>query len=196
MKLGWYGREKQPSVMSFESIINLVNNPLISIAPICHKWKKPPCGFVKVSFGTVFAPNKTSYGMVARDEDGFVVQGGGGFKEQTLTVEWAEIYALEESLKLARTLNISKALFETDYSSLANRVKKRNLDITIMGTRIKEIHKTMENFESISICWTNRKCNKVANFICKDTINKSCIWTFAMNYPDYIHALVINDSIN
>ncbi|MBA0772228.1 hypothetical protein Gotri_007642, partial [Gossypium trilobum] len=28
-------------------IHNLVNNPLIPIAPACHKWKKPPCGFIK-----------------------------------------------------------------------------------------------------------------------------------------------------
>ncbi|KAA3461315.1 Cyclopropane-fatty-acyl-phospholipid synthase [Gossypium australe] len=163
---------------------------------LSNEWKKPLCGFVNVNFDASIAPNKTGYGIVARDEDGFVVGRVAGFKEETLTVEWAEIYALEESLKLARTLNISKALFETDYASLANRVKKRDLDITITGTRIKEIHKTMENFESISNCLTNQKCNKVANFICKDAINKYCIWTFAIDYLDIIHALVINDSIN
>ncbi|MBA0743370.1 hypothetical protein Gogos_006053 [Gossypium gossypioides] len=152
--------------------------------------------FIKVNFNASVAPNKTGYRMVARDEDGFVIGGGKGFKEEALTVEWAKIYAFEESLKLASTLNISKALFETDCASLVNRVRKRDLDITIMGTRIKEINKTMENFESISICWTNRKCNKVANFICKDAINKSCIWTFVMDYPDNIHTLEINDSIN
>ncbi|MBA0863585.1 hypothetical protein Goshw_023296 [Gossypium schwendimanii] len=47
--------------------------------------------------------NETSYGMIARDKDGFVIGGGGGFKEEVLTVEWAEIYAPEESLKLAKT---------------------------------------------------------------------------------------------
>ncbi|MBA0788596.1 hypothetical protein Gotri_028084 [Gossypium trilobum] len=79
-------------------------------------WKKPQCRFVKVNFDASVAPNKTGYGMVARDEDGFVIGGGGDLKEEALTVEWAKIYAFEESLKLARTLNISKALFETEAS--------------------------------------------------------------------------------
>ncbi|MBA0563904.1 hypothetical protein Golob_008865 [Gossypium lobatum] len=56
-----------------------------------------------LNFDAVVAPNRTSYGMIARDKDGFVIGGGGGFKEEVLTVEWAEIYAPEESLKLAKT---------------------------------------------------------------------------------------------
>ncbi|KAG8490781.1 hypothetical protein CXB51_013952 [Gossypium anomalum] len=78
-----------------------------------------------------------------------------------VVVEWVELYALKESLKLASSMNISKAIFETDCASLANRVKKCDMDISIMGNRIKEIYKTKENFDSAIICWTNRKCNNV-----------------------------------
>ncbi|MBA0748046.1 hypothetical protein Gogos_004902 [Gossypium gossypioides] len=87
-------------------IHNLVNDPLIPVTPVCKKWEKPPCGFVKVNFNDTVTPNRIGYGMIARDEHGFLTGGGGGFKEEALTVEWAELYALEESLKLASSMNI------------------------------------------------------------------------------------------
>ncbi|MBA0568746.1 hypothetical protein Golob_006216, partial [Gossypium lobatum] len=102
-------------------IHNLVNDPLIPVIPVCRKWEKPPCGFVKVNFNATVTPNRFGYGMIARGEHGFLTGGGGGFRVEALTVEWAELYALEESLKLASSMNISKAIFEIDCASLANR---------------------------------------------------------------------------
>ncbi|MBA0777795.1 hypothetical protein Gotri_005768, partial [Gossypium trilobum] len=134
---------------------------------------------------------ETGYRMVIRDGDGFVISGGGGFKSEELIRQWAEIYAFVESVKLARTMNISKALFETDYTYLANRVNKCDSDIIIMGTRIKEIFNSMDMFGSVSICWTSRNCNKVANFICKDAIKDSCNQTFVMDYLENIYALTL-----
>ncbi|MBA0722997.1 hypothetical protein Golax_003618, partial [Gossypium laxum] len=155
-------------------IHNLVNNSLISSAPACQKWKKPPRGFVKVNFNVVVAQNRTGDRIVIRDGDGFVIGGGRGFKNEELIRQWPKIYAFVETVKLARTMNISKALFETDYTYLAKRVNKCDSDIIIMGTRIKEIFNSMDMFGFVSICWTSRNCNKVANFICKDAIKDSC----------------------
>ncbi|MBA0798308.1 hypothetical protein Gohar_008910, partial [Gossypium harknessii] len=76
----------------------------------------------------------------------------GGFKEETST-EWAESYAFEESLKKSWSLNISKIDFETDNTSLVNKMKKHERDTTIMGPRINEIQKVMDNFHSATICW-------------------------------------------
>ncbi|MBA0649627.1 hypothetical protein Goklo_017172, partial [Gossypium klotzschianum] len=75
------------------------------------------------------------------DKDGIVIGGGGGFKEEILTAEWAELYAFEESLKIVWSLNITTAVFETDNASL------------------NEIQKIMDKFHSAIICWANRSCN-------------------------------------
>ncbi|KAG8492820.1 hypothetical protein CXB51_010145 [Gossypium anomalum] len=120
-------------------IHNLVNNPLIPSALAHQQWRKPSRGFIKVNFDVAISPNKTGYGMIMRNEDGFVIGGDGGFKEEELTEEWAEIFIFEESVKLAKTMNFSKAIFEIDCASLANKANRRDLDITIMGTCIKEI---------------------------------------------------------
>ncbi|MBA0814664.1 hypothetical protein Gohar_020476 [Gossypium harknessii] len=51
--------------------------------------EKPPYGFMKVNFYATVTPNRTGYGMIVNDKDGFVIGGGGGFKEEALTVDWA-----------------------------------------------------------------------------------------------------------
>ncbi|MBA0829214.1 hypothetical protein Goarm_013833, partial [Gossypium armourianum] len=79
---------------------------------------KPPSGYAKINFDASVNNNKTCYGVIVRDKDGFVIGGGGGFKEEILMVEWAELYAFEESLKIVWCLNITAAVFETDSASL------------------------------------------------------------------------------
>ncbi|MBA0728999.1 hypothetical protein Golax_022970 [Gossypium laxum] len=44
--------------------------------------KKPTKGFIKVNFDAVVAQNRTGYGVVMRDEDGFVIGSGEGFKDE------------------------------------------------------------------------------------------------------------------
>ncbi|KAL1165695.1 hypothetical protein V6Z11_A06G145900 [Gossypium hirsutum] len=117
-------------------IYNLVNDPIILATPVCKKWEKPQRGYAKVNFDAAINNNKTSYGFIIRAEDGFVIGGGGGFKEETLSAEWDKSYAFEENLKKARSLNISKVDFETENASFVNREKKHWRDITIMGARI------------------------------------------------------------
>ncbi|MBA0746648.1 hypothetical protein Gogos_009148, partial [Gossypium gossypioides] len=43
-----------------------------------------------------------------------------------ILVEWAELVAFEESLKVASAINISKLIFESDCANLVNRVKNQD----------------------------------------------------------------------
>ncbi|MBA0750716.1 hypothetical protein Gogos_002106 [Gossypium gossypioides] len=71
-------------------IHKLVNDPLVLATLIYRKWEKPPYRFVKVNFNVTITPNRTGYGMIFKDKDSFVIGGGGGFKEEALTVDWAQ----------------------------------------------------------------------------------------------------------
>ncbi|MBA0655909.1 hypothetical protein Goklo_008330 [Gossypium klotzschianum] len=124
---------------------------VLPVTPICKNWEKPPYGFVKVNFDVIVSSNKICYGVVVWDSDGFVLGGGGGFKDEVMSAEWRELYAFEESLKIACSLNITKAIFETDCASLVNMVKKHGNDITIMGYHIDEAYKNMESFNSTTV---------------------------------------------
>ncbi|KAH1107769.1 hypothetical protein J1N35_011537 [Gossypium stocksii] len=119
-----------------------------------------------------------------------------GFKDEDMTVDWAELYALEESLNITCSLNIPNAIFETDCASLTNWVKKCREDITIIRYHIKEILKTMEMFNNAAVNWINRSCNNATDFIYKYALINDCTLVFGMDYPKEIHDLVIDDSIN
>ncbi|MBA0810516.1 hypothetical protein Gohar_002504, partial [Gossypium harknessii] len=113
-------------------IHNLINKPVLPITPTLKKWEKPICRTVKINFDVTVFNNKTCFGVIVCDSNGFVLGGGGDFKEEDMTVEWAELYAFEEGLKIARSLNIANAIFETNCASLVNRVKNHKEDITII----------------------------------------------------------------
>ncbi|MBA0676832.1 hypothetical protein Goari_018285 [Gossypium aridum] len=80
-----------------------------------------------------------------------------------MMIEWAKLYAFEECLKLAHSLNIDNAIFETDCASFMNRFKKHKEDIIIIGHHIKEIYKTLEMFTTADVKWANRSYKNVAD---------------------------------
>ncbi|MBA0602825.1 hypothetical protein Gorai_002992 [Gossypium raimondii] len=59
-----------------------------------------------------------SFGLVARDHNGFVVNGRAGVMDKNVKGEWAELHALEESISFARTKKLLKLEFESDYVNL------------------------------------------------------------------------------
>lgn len=58
--------------------------------------------------------NKISYGVIVRDSDGFVLGRVGGFKDEEMSAERAELFSFEESLNIACSLNILKGIFKID----------------------------------------------------------------------------------
>ncbi|MBA0553381.1 hypothetical protein Golob_012568 [Gossypium lobatum] len=75
------------------------------------------------------------FGVIARDDEGFVVGGCGGSKESTLNSEWAELLALEEGVQLARKLKLQRVVFESDNASIVNKIRRNGQDFTILGQR-------------------------------------------------------------
>ncbi|MBA0731292.1 hypothetical protein Golax_022643 [Gossypium laxum] len=129
------------------------------------------------------------YGVIVRDDDGFVLGRGGGLKDV-----W--VYAFDESIKLACRLNIKgDMIFESDSAGLVNKINGQQRDLTIIGARIKGNVKAFDNFKSATCVWTSRNCNSVADFICKKMCADACNWFFDMDYPMDIHNAVICDAI-
>ncbi|KAA3477110.1 reverse transcriptase [Gossypium australe] len=62
-------------------ICNLLKEPLSSTNIEVKKWKKPPKGFIKINFDAAVENNRMGFRVIIRDEDGFVLGGGGGFSE-------------------------------------------------------------------------------------------------------------------
>ncbi|KAK5836733.1 hypothetical protein PVK06_012533 [Gossypium arboreum] len=175
-------------------ICNMLNEPLILQNNGKKKWIKPPKGFIKIKFDATVGENRIGYGTVARDEEGFVVGGSGGFKEGRLSVEEAECVTFKESINVAHKLNLREdVLFETDNAGLVNRFNNLDNDVTILGVRIKECTAAFTIFKSAKLCWTERSCNSVAHLICKKMLRETKSCFFDMDYLSEIHDAVICD---
>ncbi|MBA0633661.1 hypothetical protein Godav_025439, partial [Gossypium davidsonii] len=169
-------------------ICNLINEPLLSSNPVVQKWENPPKGFVKINFDASVYNNKVNYGVIARDEDGFVLGGGRGLNERPILMEEAKCYTFKESIKLPCRLNIkSYVIFEMDNACLVNKLKNHRTYILINDTRIKECKKAFVNFKLVDLVWTNHSCNVVADLICKKMYTEVGPWFFDMDYPSDIH---------
>ncbi|MBA0760169.1 hypothetical protein Gotri_022932, partial [Gossypium trilobum] len=128
-------------------IHNLLNVPIIFAQLDRKKWDKPPKSCIKINFDTSTGNNKTGYGVIVRDDDGFVLGGDGGFKDVQLSVEEAEWYAFDESIKIACRLNIKgDVIFESDSAGLVNKINGQKRDLTIIGAWIKDSLKALANF--------------------------------------------------
>ncbi|MBA0613255.1 hypothetical protein Godav_013726 [Gossypium davidsonii] len=94
---------------------------------------------MKINFDASISSNRTNFGVLARDNEGFVIGGGEGLKNEIMSAEWAEIYAFKESINMACALNIKTAMvFEIDSASLTNKVKHHSTDVAIIGARVKD----------------------------------------------------------
>ncbi|XP_040966243.1 uncharacterized protein [Gossypium hirsutum] len=175
-------------------ICNMTNEPLLPQNAAEKKWKKPPMGFIKINFDATVGEDKISFGTIIRDEEGFVLGGGWGFKEGRMSVEEAECMAFEESINVARNLNFKEhVLFETDHVGLVNKFNKSAHDVTMIGERIKECTAAFSFFKSANLIWTERSCNTVAHLLCKKMYSEGKKYLFDMDYPPKIHNAVIRD---
>ncbi|KAG8491142.1 hypothetical protein CXB51_014335 [Gossypium anomalum] len=86
-------------------IFNLLEKPMLPKSAIERTWKKPGKGVVKINFDASTNGGKTSIGFVARDHDSFVLGGQAGVWDKNFQAEWAELYALGESMSYARAKN-------------------------------------------------------------------------------------------
>ncbi|MBA0649769.1 hypothetical protein Goklo_017295 [Gossypium klotzschianum] len=115
-------------------ICNLINDLLLFTNPVVKRWEIPLKGFVKINFVASICDNRVDYVVIARDEEGFVLGGGRGFKEVSISVEEVECYAFEDSIKLTCKLNINTdVIFEMDNAYLVNKVKNQRTNFTIIG---------------------------------------------------------------
>ncbi|KAK5794002.1 hypothetical protein PVK06_035191 [Gossypium arboreum] len=130
-------------------------------------------------------------GIIIRDLDGFVLKGGGIFKERVVNSEWDKLDALFEGISLARCLDLNKVNLEMDCASFVNRFQKAQADIMIFGHWIKVAQSMLDSFSEVDIRWIDRCSNRASNILCNYSLKNCCNFDFAMDYPVEIHNLVI-----
>ncbi|KAL1145043.1 hypothetical protein V6Z11_A11G271600 [Gossypium hirsutum] len=176
-------------------IFNLTEPPVIPSTSMNRVWKAPPTGYIKVNVDAAVSDGCSGFGVVIRDNDGFVMGGCYKFRAEAMDVCWAELQALIEGLKLAKKLKATQLILESDNAMLVNKVNRRAQDIAILGQRTTQVCEAFKNFNSVQINWVHRLCNKVADFLSTLAITNKCDLYFDMDYPMEIHNFIIHDAI-
>ncbi|MBA0607031.1 hypothetical protein Godav_019398 [Gossypium davidsonii] len=171
-------------------------DPLLPRKPEKRAWKKPHQGTIKINFDASVQDKKAFYGLVARDVDGFVLGGRTGYVNKEVHIKWAELQAMEDSINFARSNNWKNVDLESDCASLVNRFNRRQEDLIMVGHQLREIKKQLHFFSQFNFCWAPHSCNKAADALCTWARTKNCCMVFNVDYPSYIHAIVLNDAIN
>lgn len=68
-------------------IFNLMEKPLLPRPVLEKAWRKPLHGEVKINFDATIVVHKMSYGLVARDHDGFVLGGRVGIVAKEVQID-------------------------------------------------------------------------------------------------------------
>ncbi|MBA0683618.1 hypothetical protein Goari_025258, partial [Gossypium aridum] len=129
--------ERSSNISKVFRIYNILNEPLLSQNEAIKKWEKPQNGIVKINFNASINVNRMGYDIIIRDDDGFVLGGGGGFMDKRVTVHEVKCIAFERGIELVCQLNINDdMLFETDHASLVNNMHNYGTNVTIIGAKI------------------------------------------------------------
>ncbi|KAA3477524.1 reverse transcriptase [Gossypium australe] len=112
--------EKASALSQKFRIYNLMEVPMLPKSRMDKRWKKPAPGVIKINFDASVKEKIVSFGLIARDSDGFVLGGRMGTRHKNMDVLWAEMSAMKESINFASLNNWDKVQIETDCISLVN----------------------------------------------------------------------------
>ncbi|MBA0760028.1 hypothetical protein Gotri_022822, partial [Gossypium trilobum] len=93
--------EKASNLSNEFRIYNPVNPPILAQIRDTKKWERLSKGIFRINFDATVNDNRMGYGVIIRDEDGFVLGGGEDFNEGRFFVLEAECIALERSIEVA-----------------------------------------------------------------------------------------------
>ncbi|MBA0839347.1 hypothetical protein Goarm_005085, partial [Gossypium armourianum] len=93
--------------------------------PMSHIWVKRLIDVIKINVDATIHDTVVGIEIIARDSDGFVLDGHVVYLDYKMDVQGAEAEALREGIVWARDNNAARAIFKTKNTGLVNRLKFR-----------------------------------------------------------------------
>ena len=136
----------------------------------------------------------TGIGSVMRDEQGRFIRA----RNQRIAVAYqpreAEAIALKAALSWVKDLGYKKCIFETDAKTLADTCKgihRRTYFHSIVSSCVE----MFKHYEEVLVEFVHRSANEVAHTLARATHSTSGIHEWADNAPDFLHDVLVIDSV-
>jgi ribonuclease HI len=106
--------------------------------------------------------------VVVRDHHGGFLAGACHFFTHVADAEAAELLGCRSGLLLARELQVTRVVLETDSTVMASKLRQRDKDRSLHGPLVEDIKEIMAGFEEITVRAVRRRANKVAHVLAKE----------------------------
>lgn len=158
-------------------------------------WIPPDEGVFKVNVDAAWSnnPSKTGYGAICRDSRGEVKGALASSIDLVFSPPFAELKTISEGLKLAKRLNCSKIIVESDCAQAVHFVSKQQCPWSDVEATVEEIWGIMADFAVAQIVLIPRKRNKVADFLAKEAKLSGLDVFWAYPVPEWVQALAVYD---
>ncbi|XP_030483493.2 uncharacterized protein LOC115700078 [Cannabis sativa] len=145
------------------------------------RWCAPNVNEIKVNVdASIFGSSQDyGYGIVARDEHGFMLQGVSRLCHGSVRSEIAEAIGVREALSWIKDKQWSHVILETDCLVVVQAIRNPIHMIFLFGDVIKECQNLLVSLSGVTISFVKRSANLVAHAIAKA----------ATSYPDRIFSM-------
>ncbi|KAM6564548.1 hypothetical protein CsatB_024546 [Cannabis sativa] len=145
------------------------------------RWCAPNANEIKVNVdASIFESNRDfGYGMVARDEHGFLVEGVSKLCHGHVRPELAEAIGVREALSWIKNKQWTQVTLETDCLVVVQAIRNPTRMISLFGDVIRECQNLLVVLRGVSISFVKRSANLVAHKIARA----------AISYPDRVFSM-------
>ena len=168
--------------------------PMLSQSIPLPKWKAPPMGFFKINTDAAAFEDgrKSCIGVVIRDNMGVVLAASSKVLSASYSAEILEALAMQDGVLLAREMEVSHAIFESDTLSIFQAING-GIHGGELGHIIKNIREVAALFSWCSFKHLKREGNRVTHELAKVARNSGVSHVWKMSFPSFFEHLLIED---
>jgi ribonuclease HI len=147
---------------------------------VVERWRAPEASWVKVNTDGAYRQSEGNGGggVVIRDHHGSFIAGACHFFTHVADAERAELLACRRGMMLAKEIQASKVILETDSTGVMAKLRNEEKDRSFHGPLVEEIKELLLGFRNSSVVAVRRTANGTAHDLAKvGCENKTCrVW--------------------
>ena len=160
-----------------------------------NRWQAPQASFVKVNFdGAVFGElNKSSVGVVIRNNNGAVLASCSEKMSQAYKVEETEALVARKALMFAHELGFQSVILEGDALGLIQALKSQEQNVCPLGLLVEDVKVYSNHFQRVLYSHVKRNGNSVAHSLVKHAISIPDLQVWMEDVPSHIGLFLYSD---
>ncbi|KAH6786600.1 hypothetical protein C2S52_006152 [Perilla frutescens var. hirtella] len=182
------------SILGEYEMINSTPGKILSMNSSLDKWEPPPSGTLKLNSDAAFKDcNNAAIGGAIRDASGKMIKGFAAKLPFCLSSPVAEALACLHGLMMARDLQVTNIVAETNCLELAHYLSNRKVPPAHLGNVIGDILHLITYFKSTRFRWVQRQANLLAHGLAQFATDDFCYFDSMLALSAHLRSFVTNN---